>query len=322
MQLRIAIHSCPIKNMNPKKETTLLLGAEACLRYEYIYLYTTADLFLENGKAYAWARKVVIDSGEENNINFISDKEKLLLDDLDIIFLRPNPPVNQDYLTATYILDHVCSSVMILNSQKSIRNFNGKIFANDFKNYIVPYAIGNNINSLLDFYSIHKDVILKPMNGFGGHGIYRISENCSPEDIFQQFRQENKGTFIVQKYIPDAVKGDKRIILFDGEPVAALLRVPAAPDKPANITVGATIAKTEITKKEQELCKEMKPILQDRDLFFVGIDMLGNYLIEINLISPGTVKPANQLYNIELEKIFWDKVEAKFARRKSKTNIC
>ena len=321
MQLKIALHCCPIENMNPRKETTLLLGAEASVRYKDVYIYTTKDLFLENGKAYAWARKVKIDKGDENNINFLSDNIKLSLDELDIILLRPNPPVNQDYLTATYILDHVDASVLIINSQQAIRNFNGKIFANDFPNYITPYAMGNNINTLIEFYEEHHDIILKPMNGFGGHGIHRITENCNPTDIFNKFRQDNKGTFIVQKYIPEAVKGDKRIILFDGEPVAALLRVPESLDKPANITLGASVEETDITEREHALCQEMKPILQERNLFFVGIDMLGDYLVEINLISPGTIRPANELYGIELEKIFWDKVERKFANRQLKKAI-
>ncbi len=316
MTLTIALHACPLERMNPKKETTLLLGAEASIRYEKVYYYTADDLFLEDNTAYAWARKIKVDSGDSNDLHFIGETEKLKLNDCDVILMRQNPPINQNYLTNTYILDYVDSNTLILNNPHSIRSINGKIFANDFKDYVVPYSIGNDINTLLSFYKEHSDIILKPIDGFGGDSIYRITNNCDPIEVFEKYRKNTQSIFIVQQYIPEAVKGDKRIIIFDGEPVAALMRVPAEPDKPANITLGATIEETEITENEYNLCREMAPILRESGLFFVGIDMLGDYLSEVNLISPGTIRPANNLYGIELEKTFWDKVEQRLENKK------
>jgi len=318
MTLTVALQACPLENMDPKKETTLLLGAEACLRYPKIYYYTARDLFLENGKACAFARSAKIDSGESNDLHFTGPVEKLDLGRCDVILMRQNPPVDQEYLLTTYILDYLPPTTHVFNNPKAVRALNGKFFANEFPEYTVPYAMGNRYAVLENFMKDHEDIILKPLVGYGGSGISRIKPGRDPREIYNRFRQNNPGMFIVQKYIPEAVKGDKRIILFDGDPVAALLRVPPDEDTPANITLGAKIEKTELTAREEALCAALKPRLQELGLFFVGIDMLGDWLAEINIISPGTVRPANNLYNMALEKTFWDKIEQKLAddRRK------
>lgn len=313
MTLTIALQACPLQNMDPKKETTLLLGAEACKRYDKVYYYTIKDLFLEDGKAYAWARSVHIDEGDENTLHFTGELEKLDLSVCDVILIRQNPPVNQDYLLTTYILDHLPPTTHLFNNPRSIRNLNGKIFPNEFPEFIVPYAMGSDIKVLMSFLEEHEDVILKPLGGYGGTGIFRIQKGSDAEAIYTKYRAENPGLFVVQKFIPEAIQGDKRIILFDGDPVSALLRVPPAPDVPANISMGAAIEATEITPHEQKLCAQLGPRLKELGLFFVGIDMLGDYLAEINIISPGTVRPANNLYNSTLEVTFWDKVEQKIA---------
>lgn len=314
MNLTVALQACPLENMDPKKETTLLLGAEACLRYPKVYYYTVKDLFLDNGKPCAMARPVNIDAGAVNTLHFTGDTEKLDLSHCDVILMRQNPPVDQEYLLSTYILDYLPETTHVFNNPKAVRGLNGKFFANEFPDYVVPYRMGSSFAVIETFRETYPDNILKPVGGYGGTGIFRIRPDADARAIYEEFRKTCPGMFIIQKHIPEAAKGDKRIILFDGDPVAALLRVPPAPDMPANITLGATIEKTDITPREQELCRVLGPRLRELGLFFVGIDMLGDWLVEINIISPGTVRPANNLYGMELEKTFWNKVEERLAK--------
>jgi len=311
MNLRIALFSNPIKNLNPKKDTSLLLCQEAQDRGCQLYHFTPESLFLDGVEPKALGNSINLNIEEVDYYN-TGDKEILNLIDFDVILIRHNPPFDEQYITATYLMEKVAHKVFFANHPTTIRTLDGKVYIIDFPDFITPTLIGENLESLEYFYKKHNDIILKPLNAFGGQGITRIRpEEENLEDIFNTFKESFPHSYMVQKYIPEAVIGDKRIILFDGEPVSAILRVPSDPDKPANISLGASVEPANLTKREEELCKILGPQLREKGLFFVGVDMLGDYLTEINMISPGTILSANKAHNINLEKIFWDKLEQK-----------
>ncbi len=310
MVLKIAIQGDPIRDMHPEKETTFILGLEAELRGHNVKFYRANDLFLEDGKV--MANVYDINHQVDPAPKYIKGGSKLTdLSTFDVILTRQAPPVNQRYLATTYILERIQDKVLFVNRPSSVRNCNAKITTTDYPEFIVPYIISNSLPPLKTFFEKHGDIILKPLNDFGGSGIFRLNKEEEIDSIYSQFRSDYNSHFMAQKYIPKAVEGDKRIIMFDGEPVCSILRVPKDPSKPANISSGATVEAVGITENEKKLCAELSPMLKKEGLFFTGIDLLGGYLTEVNVVSVGTVKAANDIYKINLAEIFWDKVEAK-----------
>lgn len=313
MSLKIALHCNAMEEMKHHQYTTPLLGIEAQDRGHALYHYTPEDLFLEDGVVKAHARHLTLSHDPACYYTYGDDIELNLAKDIDIVLLRHDPPFDEDYMVTTYLLEKISNDVLVTNNPTAIRNIHGKIFTSEFDDFIVPYAIGNSFSVLEKFYNEHNDIILKPLGGYGGYGIIRIKPNAQRLDhTYDMYKKACSGFFMAQKFIPDADKGDKRITLMDGDPVAAILRVPSEPGALANITAGASVQKTEITDRERALCDKLGPILKDRGLFLVGIDFLGDYLTEINVISPGTLRDTNKLYGIKLEEIFWEKLEAKF----------
>lgn len=312
MTLRLLVIADPLDELKPGKESTLALILEAQKRGYDVDYCTQEDLFHKNCNVLAEVRSMKLTGNYDDYFDMGEAKIKNLARNYDTILLRSNPG-GLKRIETSYMLDPIADSVLITNDPRGIREMHGKTFLSNFPDYIVPYAIVKKESHFADFLSRHNDVIVKPLDGYGGKGVKRIKDHKGPvSELFAELEQSYKGErFIVQEFIPDAVKGDKRIIMFDGQPVCALLRVPKDADSLANVTQGATVEKAELTLREKALCEEIGPILQDYGLFFVGLDMLGDYLSEINLISVGTIVPANALYDIKLEETFLDMLEDK-----------
>ncbi len=312
MQKKILVVGDPIHELKPGKETTLALIQEAQDRGYEVDFCTSQDICQTNGRVVAEVQPMRL-TGDLDDYFDMGEKRTQRLDrGYDVILMRSNPK-GYRRINTSYMMDPLADRVLILNDPRGMREMHGKFFTANFPDFIVPYAIVEHEGHFTEFVKTHKDVIVKPVNGYGGAGVARLSakdlqENGLFERLYNEYGCE---PFIVQEYIPAAVKGDKRIILFDGEPVCSILRVPKDASSLANITQGATSEKTELTPREQALCAEIGPILRDYGIFFAGLDMLGDYLSEINVISVGTVVPANALYGIKLEELFWDKLEAK-----------
>ena len=317
MSLKFLVIGDPINELKPGKETTLALIGEAQKRgYEVDYC-TAKDLCQKNGKVLAEVQSMYLTDDYSAYFKLGEKTIKNLGKAYDSILLRSNPN-GYKRMNTSYLLDPLADQVLITNDPRGIREMHGKFFISNFPDFIVPYAIVENAEHFTDFLKQHKDIIIKPLNGFGGKGIQRIKDVPeNPAALFEKlYKDMGEEPIILQEYIPEAAKGDKRIIMFDGEPVCSLLRVPKDENSLANVTQGASLEKTELTLREQALCDEIGPILRDYGLFFVGLDMLGDYLTEINLISVGTIVPANNLYGINLEEKFWDKLEEKLTRFK------
>ena len=319
MTLKILVIGDPIDELKPEKETTLALIAEATARNHRVDYCTATELCQKTTGVFGNVRQMKL-TGNVDDYFDLGDEYIQDLSTYSLIIMRSNPN-GYKRMNTSYLLDPLADKVLIVNDPRGMREMHGKFFITNFPEYITPFSIVEHHTHFKDFLNEHDDVIIKPVNGFGGDGIFRLNEKPADpkakfDEIYQSFGQE---PFIMQRYLPEAEKGDKRIIMFDGEPVCSLLRVPKDTNSLANISQGANIEKCDLTEHEKKLCAKIAPILQDYGLFFVGIDMLGDYITEINLISVGTVVPANNLYGIQLEKLFWNKLEEKY--RDFKNNV-
>lgn len=313
----ILIIGDPVPELKPGKETTLALIFEGQRRGFNIDYCTAKDLCLSNSSVIGLVQSIKLNDDLNKHIE-LGEQTAKNLERYDMVILRSNPN-GYKRMDTFYILDAIADKVFITNDPRGIRELHGKYFIQNFPDFIVPFAVVQNASHFEHFLNHHNDVVVKPINGFGGDGVRRITDK--PKDIqatFQDiYESYDESPFIVQEYIKDAVKGDKRIIMFGGKPVCALLRVPQDSNSLANVTQGASLKKTELTLREKALCAELGPILDSYGLFFTGIDMLGDYLTEINVISVGTVVPANNLYGIKLEETFWDMLLERYEHFKS-----
>ena len=253
--------------------------------------------------------KIELYDKKENYFKIVK-KETLNLSDFDIILMRQDPPFDMSYITYTYLLEKISSNTLIVNNPIEVRNCPEKIFVLNFENLIPPTMITRNINVIKDFIRIHKDIIIKPIYGNGGSGIFKTflnDENLN--SLIEIFFSISNEPIILQKYLPEVKLGDKRIILIDGEPVGAINRVPQKDEIRSNLHVGGEARKTNLSERDKFICSTIGPELRKRDLFFVGIDVIGDYLTEINVTSPTGIREIENLNNINIAKLFWEYLE-------------
>jgi glutathione synthase len=229
--------------------------------------------------------------------------EQTNLKNMDLIFVRQDPPFDMSYITSTFLLEYIEDDVSIINKPSQIRNSPEKLFLNKWKHLTPKTLISRNYKNLLNFREKYKNIIIKPLYGNGGSGVFYIKQNDKNfNSIVEMFLERSSDHFIIQEYIEDIKKGDKRIILFNGEPVGAINRIPSDKDIRANLHVGGVAKKTYLTKKEKEICKEIGPSLMERGLVFAGIDVIGEKLTEINVTSPTGFREIFHFNNVNLAK--------------------
>ena len=223
--------------------------------------------------------------------------------------MRQDPPFDMSYITATYILEKIATQTLVLNNPFHVRNAPEKIFVTEFSEFMPETLITRDINEIIKFKKKNKNIIIKPLYGNGGEGVFFIkNDDTNFNVILENFLNLNNEQFIVQNYIPEVKKGDKRIILIDGEVVGAINRIPAKNENRSNMHVGGKPIKTSLNKNDKLICEAIAPHLKAKGLFFVGIDVIGNYLTEINVTSPTGIREINRLNRTKVEKTFWDKV--------------
>ena len=307
-KLKIALQMDPLEKLDLKGDSTFILGLEAIKRGFELYFYSPSDLIYKNNIVYAKAK--ILDLAFENGKEtFNYGKIKVLkLSSFDVILMRQDPPFNMSYITATHILEKIVSQTLILNNPFHVRNAPEKIFVTEFSKFMPETLITRETNEIIKFRNKNKNIIIKPLYGNGGEGVFYIKDNDSNFNvIIENFLNSNEEQFIIQSYIPEVKKGDKRIILIDGEVVGAINRIPAKNENRSNMHVGGKPIKTSLNKNDKLICETISPHLKAKGLFFVGIDVIGNYLTEINVTSPTGVREINRLNKTYIEKIFWDK---------------
>ncbi|NOZ64906.1 MAG: glutathione synthase [Alphaproteobacteria bacterium] len=310
MSLKVALQMDPIESVDINGDSTFALGLEAENRGYKLYHYDVDDLSLQDGRVTAHARALTLRRELGNHFSYGAEDKIDLAEDVDVILMRQDPPFHMGYITATHILEHVHPKTLVVNDPAAVRNAPEKIFLTRFPDLMPPTLITSNRRDVIAFREEHKDIIVKPLYGNGGAGVFRIrpdDQNLSSLiEIFQQFYPE---PFIVQQYLSDVTKGDKRIILVDGEAVGAINRVPQAGEVRSNMHVGGEAKKTELTDRERQICDEIGPTLREQGLLFVGIDVIGDYLTEINVTSPTGIQEIQRFDGTDISALLWDAIE-------------
>ena len=309
MSLAVAIQMDPIETINVAVDSTYVLALEAQARGHRLYHYLPRHLSLIDGHAVAKARPLRVQRDAQPPAE-LGAPEQLELATMDVILMRQDPPFDMAYITATHLLEHVSGNALVVNDPASVRNAPEKLFATHFAGVMPPTLVSSDRDAIVAFREEHRDIILKPLFGNGGAGVFRVKEDDENFNaLLESFAAFYREPIVVQRYLPEVRKGDKRIILVEGEPVGAVLRVPAKGEARANLHVGGKAMKAKISRREREICDAIGPTLKEKGLVFVGIDVIGDYLTEINVTSPTGIQEINRLDGVALEKLVWDAIE-------------
>ena len=315
MGLAVAIQMDPIETVNIDTDSTFAVALEAQARGHALYHYLPRALALRDGRLTARARPLEV-KRERGRHYRLGAETTLDLATMDVILMRQDPPFDMAYITATHLLEHVRGEVLVVNAPVSVRNAPEKLFATHFEGLMPPTLITADRDEILAFRREHREIILKPLFGNGGAGVFHLlPDDDNLNALLELFTQLYREPIIVQRYLPEVRQGDKRIILIEGEPLGAVLRVPPAGEARANLHVGGKAAKTTLTAREREICAAIGPALREQGLVFVGIDVIGDYLTEINVTSPTGIQEIDRLDGVRIEARVWDAIEARFAAR-------
>jgi glutathione synthase len=311
MSLAVAIQMDPLESINIDADSTFVLALEAQRRGHGLYHYLPRDLTWRHGRVMAKARPFQLRREKGNHYSF-GAPEILDLAGMDVILMRQDPPFNLAYISATHLLDRVHPGTLVVNDPTAVRNAPEKLFVTEFAELMPPTLITYSAEEVRAFRREHKDVIVKPIYGNGGAGVFRITEaDTNLNSLLELFGAYLNEPLMVQRYVPEIRQGDKRIILIDGKPRGALNRVPAADETRANLHVGGRAERVALTRRDHEICEAIGPALQQSGLIFVGIDVIGDYLTEINVTSPTGLQEIDRFDGVCLEGEIWDVIEAK-----------
>jgi glutathione synthase len=311
--MKIAFQMDPIEAVNIAADSSFRLAEEAQARGHELYYYTPDRLTYDEGRVVArgWPLQVQRVQGEHATLG---EEQLLDLSQMDVIWLRQDPPFDMFYITTTHILERLGPGTLVVNDPFWVRNYPEKLLILDFPDLMPPTAIARDLDAIKAFRARHGDVILKPLYGNGGAGVFHLPESdrnlSSLHEMFTGFSRE---PLIVQKYLPEIVKGDKRVILVDGEPVGAINRLPAKGETRSNMHVGGRPEKVALSDRDREICARIGPLLREKGQVFVGIDVIGDYLTEINVTSPTGIQELERFDGVNIAAKIWEAIEARRA---------
>ncbi|MBX3476742.1 MAG: glutathione synthase [Brevundimonas sp.] len=310
--LRVAIQMDPIEAVNIDGDTTFLLAMAAQGRGHALWVYDFRTLALEDGRLFCRARPVTLREVVGDHVT-LGDEVKLDLgEDVDVILMRQDPPFDMAYVTATYLLETVHPRTLVVNDPAEVRSAPEKLFATRFAGLQPPTLISSDVVALSDFHARHGDVVLKPLHGAAGSGVVRLkAEDPNLEALVEIHATGSRDPLVIQKFIPAVSAGDKRILLVDGEVVGSINRVPMKGAVRSNLRVGGVAEPVELTARDLEICAALGPELKRRGLLFVGIDVIGDYLTEINVTSPTGAVQLKRFTGVDAGERLWDVIEAK-----------
>ena len=301
----------PIEDVDINADSTFRLAEEAQNRGHDLYVYTPNDLTFNRGKIIAKVCSISLKRKIGDHVNF-GAVELLALSEFDVIWLRQDPPFDMGYITNTHLLDLIGQKTLIVNNPFWVRNLPEKLLVLEFPDLIPETVISRDLEEIKRFKNEFKDIIIKPLYGNGGAGIFRLREDdknlTSLHELFSNMSSE---PLIAQAFLPDVKKGDKRIILVDGEPVGAINRVPKAGETRSNMHVGGKAEPAKLSQRDREICRSIGPILKNRGQVFVGIDVIGDYLTEINVTSPTGIQELERFDKVNIAEMIWHAVEKK-----------
>lgn len=312
--IKLGIIIDPLESLNTKKDSSYAMILEAWQRNWTVYTITPDYLYTDNSTAYGLFNEIQPNTQENKNpwYRTLSDKT-IPLNDLDIILIRKDPPFNMEYIYLTYILDTVDQNqTLIANNPTAIRNNNEKLATLHYPEVTPPCLVSANKTKLLEFIKQHGTIIVKPLDSMGGRSIFKINlHDDNTSVILDTITQYGKTTIMAQKFIPEIKQGDKRILLINGEPVPyGLARVPAEGEFRGNLNAGAEGIGFELTERDKDICNYIGPSLKEQGLYFVGIDVIGEYLTEVNVTSPTCIQELDKLYGLNISKDYLDCLES------------
>lgn len=311
MHLKIAIQMDPIEHIDINADTSFRLAEEAQARGHTLFYYTPDQLAYDGGRVTANGWPLTV-RREVGNHFTLGEKQVIDLADWDVVWLRQDPPFDMGYITTTHILDMIHPDTLVVNDPFWVRNYPEKLLVLQFPDLTPPTTIARSIDTLKAFKEQHKDIILKPLYGNGGAGVFRLGpDDRNLTSLHELFAGINNEPLIAQKFLPDVSNGDKRVILVDGVAVGAINRVPAKGEVRSNMHVGGRPEKVELTARDLEICARIGPLLKEKGQVFVGIDVIGDYLTEINLTSPTGIQELERFDGTNVAAMIWDAIEGR-----------
>jgi len=311
MALKVAVQMDPIETIDISGDSTFAQMLEAQNRGHELFVYHPDSLALENGRLAASGRTISVRDEKGDHFQVL-DEKTVHLNDYDVVLMRQDPPFDMHYITVSHLLEQIHPETLVVNDPAHVRNAPEKLFILDYPQFMPPTIITRDIEQLRSFRAEHKDIIVKPLYGNGGAGVFRLTpEDQNFASLVEMFHDSFREPFIAQKFLSDVRQGDKRIILVDGEVAGAINRVPAEGETRSNMHVGGKPLPTEMTEREYEICKALGPDLKKRGLIFVGIDVIGDYMTEINVTSPTGIREVKKFGGNDIAVMIWDAIERK-----------
>jgi glutathione synthase len=309
--MKVGFQVDELSKLNVKTDSTLPLIVESQKRKHKNFCFLPSSLTYKNNYLYAKAREILFKNNKLPNYA-LGKEQHLRVDQFNYVFIRQDPPYNMEYLSSLHLLEQVKGSTRFINNPKGIRNAPEKISMLAHKKIIPPTIITRSKTEVESFLKKYGKSVIKPLYGNGGESIFLLNKNdANYNQIVERFIDNSNEPFIVQKFLSEIRNGDKRIIIIDGEPIAALRRIPRNNEIRSNIHVGGNCEKIQISKNDLRICNEIKQFLKNEDLFFVGIDIIGKYLTEINVTSPTCIQEIKKFHKIDISKIIWDQITKK-----------
>ncbi len=316
MALKVAFQMDPIERIDIRGDSTFALLLEAQRRGHDVFYYTPDDLSLKEGTLLARGHSLTVEDKPGDHYR-LAHLRTVDLAEFDVVQLRQDPPFDMAYITTTHLLERLQPQTLVVNDPGAVRNSPEKMFVLDFMDLMPPTLITRSPDEIRTFRDEHKDIVVKPLYGNGGVAIFRITEDdTNLNSLIELLGMTFREPLMVQRYLSEVREGDKRIILVDGEFAGAINRVPAADETRSNLHVGGTAEATSLTTREKEICARLGPALKKRGLIFTGIDVIGDYLTEINVTSPTGIRQVTEFGGKDIAAMIWDVVEKKVAAQR------
>ena len=313
MTIKLGVVMDPIADINYQKDTTLAMLWAAQARDWQLFYMEQKDLYLRDGEARASMSPLTVFHDPDSWYE-VKDPEDHALAELDVVLMRKDPPFNMEYIYATYLLELASQQgVLIVNRADSLRDCNEKLYTAWFPQCCAPTLVSRKLNTFNDFRAEQQHIVVKPLDGMGGKSIFTVhTQDPNRNVVFETLTDHEQRFAMAQRYIPEISEGDKRILLIDGKPVPyALARIPSDQDSRGNLAAGATAKGIELSERDQWICQQVGPELRDRGLLFVGLDVIGDYLTEINVTSPTCIRELDAIYQLNISGDLFDAIESK-----------
>lgn len=313
MGVKLGVVMDPIESIVVKKDTTLAMLLAAQRRGWIIHYMLQTDLYMDQGQARARVQTLSVQDNEKDWFSMGSESD-IPLADLDVVLMRKDPPFDMDFVYTTYLLEQAQrDGALIVNDPQSLRDCNEKLFATQFPHCCPPLVVASSAIKLKEFHQQHKDVIYKPLDGMGGTSIFRVkADDPNLSVVIETLTEGGRKQIMAQKFIPDIANGDKRILMIDGTPVDyALARVPASGETRGNLAAGGSGVAQELSDRDRWICEQVAPALREKGLLFVGLDVIGDYLTEINVTSPTCVREIDRAFNLDIADDLMNCIQSK-----------